>query len=165
MTKTKLPYRFIFDSFHFSALKEILNQTSFSVYLIQLMKISSNSMDHKRKHCLISRKSLEEISRDTLKFKYIGLFLFTNALDPQDISIIEKVDDEIERTIRYAQDSKAYEPFKSAIFTNDDKIDEYKELLNKMGKDAENIILVGHREAIGLIKKYHEEVKANLSGC
>lgn len=165
MAKTKLKYRFIFDSFHFSALKSILNQNSFSVYLIQLMKISANSVDHKRKHCLISRKSLEIISKDTLKFKDIGEILFAGALDPQDIDVIEKVDNEIDRTLRYAQDAKLYEPLKSAIFTSDDKISEYQELLDTIKEDAENITLIGHTEAVGLIKKFHEEVEANLSGC
>lgn len=164
MSKTKLPYRFVYDSHHFHALKDILDQTRFSVYLLRLMKISSNSIDHKRKHCLISQKSMDGISKNTLKFEGIGQTLFSKALEPQDIDAIEKVEDEIERTIRYAQDAKTYEPFVSAIFTSDDKLPDYQGVLDSVGKNAENIILFGHTEAEKLIKTFHDVVEANLSG-
>lgn len=163
MTKTKLPYRFIYDSYHFSSLKEKLNLNSFSVYLLRLMKISANSIDHKRKHCLISQKSLNTISKDTLKFEEVGQTLFVQALEPQCVDAIEKVEDEIERTVRYAQDAKAYPPFVSTIFTSDDKIADYQKILETIGKNAENITIIGHTEAESIVKAWHDLVESNLA--
>jgi hypothetical protein len=128
------------------------------------MKISANSIDHKREHCTISKKSLDIVLSETVEVGEVGDTLFKKALDLQNIPVIEAVEDEIERTLRYAQEAKSYEPFKSLIFTSDDKISTYQEKLNGIGKSAENITLMGHTSAETYIKGIHDTVESNLQG-
>ena len=106
MPKTKLPYRFVYDSLHITALKNH-NPEHFASCLIKLMKISHNSRDHPREHCVISKTSMTFLLTNALNADEQGQRLLKAASDSLETPAIEQVSDEVDRTIRYAQESKS----------------------------------------------------------
>jgi hypothetical protein len=132
------------------------------------MQISHNSRDHSRKHCLISQKSLDIINTLILNNDSKGEPLLKGALDtinrddPIKFKELEEITDEVERTFRYAQYELTKQPFKSRIFTSNDKIHLYEAEKAKYRESSINIEVVGEVVAQSIVKTTFELVKEDL---
>lgn len=71
---------------------------------------------------------------------------------------IEKIDDEIERTIKIAIDLLDDEPNRTLIMTSEDKEEEYKE--NSHFTDVREINVKSGKEAQTIIDNYFEDCTA-----
>lgn len=108
-------HRFVFDSNFFSIIKD--NYILFD----KMTRITVGSQEHKKRQNIISVKSRDKIIQDyNVDIEVLRYFL-NKYPDVDAIEYIEQIDDEIERTIKYAIHLKGEKPYSVIIFTSDEK--------------------------------------------
>ena len=90
---------------------------------------------------------------------------FLNRIDTEEAEEIEREEDEITRTIRYAFHFTTQYPNKVMIFTSNDKIEEYKK--NEHYEEIKSIKVINGDDAISIIEywfnKCREEVRTSCN--
>jgi hypothetical protein len=105
MAKAPVPYRVIIDSNCALKLRKTLDKIKFSVFVINLMYINTNSVYHKKNHIVTSEVSSKTM-KQTLKDKVDGptYTFFDAAMRPQCDQELETIHDEVKRIWEYAID-------------------------------------------------------------
>ena len=116
---TRIEHRFVFDSEFF---EETLKDDSELQY--KLSYITSKATHNKKKQNLISEKSRNLIIENNEGISLEVLRYFLNRIEP--IDIIESIDEEVTRTLKYAIEVTYSWPFRVILFTSEAKVEEYK---------------------------------------
>jgi len=147
MPKISFSLRFVIDRHFFD---KIMKETP-STFL-HLMYISSCSLDHKRKHNLMSEKIRADIIKQNPSYsaEYIKSSL-------NKISEPEEIEDEIIRNIQYAvhyttASSQKITPI--CILTSDDMKEKY--INSTHMKSMKNIIIKSGEDAISLLEEFKQ---------
>lgn len=154
MVKTRIPFRFVFDSYFFNDLGA-KGGTTLSSVLVNLMYINNDSKLYKRAHNIISKKSFDAIDRN-----FAGDFILRAALKPvEEPAQIESIADEITRTLKYAILYKATipKPNEVYLFTTDALSHKYTE--NETASELGDFTIITENNAIKEIKYWFEEIK------
>ncbi|MEK6933832.1 MAG: hypothetical protein AABW75_03080 [Nanoarchaeota archaeon] len=138
---TKIDFRFVFDSNFF---KETLKD-DFDLQR-KLAYITSKASGNKKRQNIISAKSRKFIC-EMHNLNEITVRIFFNKIEEPEV--IENVEDEIIRTIKYAVHLTSEWPFKVIIFTSSDKIKEYQN--SEHYKNIKNISFKSNEDAKGFI--------------
>lgn len=147
MPSTTYECRLIAD-YHFY--EEVIKKKP--LLLRKLMYINANSLGHKRTSNIMSKKIFQKIlannssmARSVLRCSFFDI----------DVEELEIIDNEIERTIKYAIHIIQESPHKSIILTSKTKIEEYKRNSHYIG--VKEIDVKCDEEAEELIERYWKQ--------
>jgi len=153
---TKVDFRFVFDSNFF---EETL-KGDFDLQQ-KLAYITSKASGNKKRQNIISAKSREYICRvNNLNEATVKIF-FNKIEEPE---VIESVEDEIIRTIKYAVHLTSEWPFKVVIFTSGDKMGIYEN--SEHYKNIKSISFKSNEDAREFIDYWFKKCRdERLSSC
>lgn len=155
MVKTRIPFRFVFDSNFFNNLGS-KDKLTLSSVLVNLMYINNDSILYKWAHNLISKKSFDAINKEIA-----NPLIFHAALKlVEEPNEIESIEDEITRTLKYVAlyEATIPKPNEVYLFTSKEKVSEYKNSETNSEIKGDVTIFIDE-VAINEIKYWYEEVK------
>ncbi len=151
--KRVFPIRLIFD-YDFYA-KFMVNHTKDNPQekpsiLTKLMYINANSMQHPRRHNVMSQKTFDKIlNNHTTMYKSL---LRSSFYPRENVTEIELIDDEIERNIKHAIDLTSEDPRQTIILTTPEKEETYSTNPHYIG--IKEIDVRSGNEALELINSF-----------
>ena len=155
MRKTRFDSRYIFDYHFYESVVKKKNTDTKPALFIRLMYICSNSLDHKRCHNVMSKKTFNEILE---KFGFTSRELLRRAFYPIDEpSEIEELDDDVERIIKHAIELTTDTPLHTIIFTSEEMYTKYVE--NSHFKGVKNISVKSGKEALQILNSSFDDMK------
>lgn len=139
--------RFVFDEHFYNIVLKKHPGT-----LKKLMYINSNARGHKRTFNVLSKKIFQKIlSNNTSMPRSLLRSSFYDIEEEE----LEKIEDEIERVVKYAIHVIEEDPHKSCILTSDNKVEEYERSPHYRG--VKEIYVKGGQEALNLIEQYWKD--------
>jgi len=122
MPSISFPFRLIFDKAFFDDVKVGRFASSKPHVLLKLIYINDRSKLCKKHFNIISKKDFEGVLRENPHIR--PEMLRASAYD-MNIEEIERISDEVERTIKLAIDVLDEEPHRAIIITSDKKLESY----------------------------------------
>ena len=156
MTRVKYKRRLFFD---YDFVNDSI-QNSSDVFW-KLMHINVGSLEHKKKHNIISKKVLERIFQNNPKIRKEWIKCGVSWVDePEEI---ESIADEIERNIEYSNYYATETPFKVYLMTTGDQKQHYLE--NPHFEGVLDVQIISGSDAQRIIEKYFRAKMENSNEC
>jgi hypothetical protein len=118
MVSVAFKQRLVFDIHFYEDIKKGVFKESKPTLFNKLMRINDKSKKNSRVHNLMSKKMFDNILTNNPNMPRAILRM---AFYPHDDVELEKIDDEIERTIKLAIDMLDEEPHSTIIMTSEEK--------------------------------------------